>query len=105
MNRARKLILERGMDPALALHPRKAFESRGHQSNMKMGFARAAVGARGAGMPAVAGALILDLQRFGRKSCCQFFPHAGGNAHKSEHLSLRTNVKQYVSLSFTLSIP
>lgn len=105
MDWACQLVLQRGIDPALALHPGKTFKSGRNQPDMEMGFAVAAVGASGAGMTGMAAALILDLQRQGRESGCQLFADIGGDAHGMEHLFRMQNVKRYVSLSFTLSIP
>jgi hypothetical protein len=56
-------------------------------------------------MTGMARALILDLQRDWRESYCQFLLHAGGNGHGTGLLLPHGKVKQYVSLSFTLSIP
>jgi len=105
MDGARQLVLQRGIDPALAFHPRQPFERRRDQPDMKMGFALAAVIARGAGMAGMAGALIFDLKRHRRKDRCQLLPHGGCDTHMFEVPLLGLKVKQYVSLSFTLSIP
>ena len=105
MDRARKLVLQRRMNAALPLHPRHAFEGGRDQPDMEMGFAPAAIIARGAGMTGMAGALVLDVQGQGRECGCQLLADIGGDTHKAEVLLCRGKVKQYVSLSFTLSIP
>jgi len=72
---------------------------------MKMCLTLAAIIARGAGMAGMAGALVLYIQRQRCERTRQFFPDTGGDGHKGEHLPAGAKVKQYVSLSFTLSIP
>jgi hypothetical protein len=56
-------------------------------------------------MAGMARALVLDFQRHGRENGGQFLMDIGGYAHGLEHLPAARNVKQYVSLSFTLSNP
>jgi hypothetical protein len=105
MHWAGQLVFQRGIDPALAFHARNALERCRDQTDMKMGFALAAIVAGGAGMAGMAGTLILDIKRHGRKNRRQLLPHGGGYAHGFEHLPPGAKVKLYVSLSFTLSIP
>ena len=79
MNRPGQFGVKRGMDPALALHPRKAFKGGANHADVEMGFARRTIGAGGAGMTSMAGAFVHHFQPFGRKGGGQFF--ADGVCH------------------------
>ena len=67
MDAARQLLSQRGMDQALAFHPRNTLERRRHHADMEMGFADFTVGPQGTGMASgvtrnlllLAGALIV----------------------------------------------
>jgi hypothetical protein len=65
MDWARQLVLQGGVDAALTLHTCDALKRSRNQPDMKMGFAMAAIVARGAGMAGMARALILNFQQGG----------------------------------------
>jgi len=76
-----QLAGKRGVHAALALYPAFAFKSRRHDPDVKMGFAPAAIGARGARMAGMAMAFIHHIQRNRRKAGGQFFPDDIGDRH------------------------
>jgi hypothetical protein len=100
-----EFLRQRGVDAALALHPGQTFEGRRNKPDVEMGFALTAILARSAAMPGMAGAFIAHLQQGRREGRHQFVANGGGYRHARELLLAWGKVKQYVFLSFTVSIP
>ena len=84
MHLIRQFVRQSIINAALALDPRQAGEFGRHDADGKMGFALAAVIARGAGMAGMAAAFVLNDQQAGRKCGGEFFADAVGNAHASD---------------------
>jgi len=105
MNRTGQLVLQRGIDAALAFHPGQAFKRSRHDADLEMGFPDTAVAPRRPGMAGMAGAFVHHLQAKGRESSGQFVTNGSGNGHGVEVPPRGMKVKHYVFLSFTLSIP
>ena len=74
---------QRGMDAALAFHPRTPSKACRHQPDMEMGFALAAIVAGGAAMAGMAGAFVRHLQRRRARRRRSVFADGVGNAHAS----------------------
>jgi hypothetical protein len=76
-----QLIGERGIDAALTFHSACAFKRCRHDPDMEMGFALAAVGARGATVTRMTRTFIDHIQRGGCESSDQFLPDCVCNGH------------------------
>jgi hypothetical protein len=105
MHRPAQFLGQRGMDAALALDTRNAFERRRHHADMEMGLADSAVGARRAGMAGMTAAFVGDVQRLGREGGGQFLANGMGDAHAGRLLLPPRKVKKFISLYFTFAIP
>jgi hypothetical protein len=105
MHRATQLLRQRGMDAALALHPRDAFKRHRYHADMKMCFADPAIGTRGAGMAGMGGAFIADLERHRRECGGQFVGNGLCYAHAGRVRVSRGKVKNFISLFFTGANP
>ena len=84
MNRARHLLGQDIVNPALTFDARQAGEMFRNDAHREVGLALAAIAARGARMVGMTGAVILDDQHIWRECGGEFIADRVGNAHSAD---------------------